>query len=54
MRMGSRVALGPRCTVLYGARWAMARQPGPADAGDEGEQIPAGTLWHGLPAAPWR
>jgi hypothetical protein len=29
-------------------------QLGPLTLVMKGEQIPAGTLWHGLPAAPWR
>jgi len=54
VRIGSRVTLGPRCTVLYGAQVGDGAQLGPLTLVMKGEQIPAGTLWHGLPAAPWR
>ncbi|MBS0509495.1 MAG: amino acid adenylation domain-containing protein [Proteobacteria bacterium] len=54
VRIGSRVTLGPRCTVLYGAQVGDGAQLGPLTLVMKGEQIPAGTRWHGLPAAPWR
>ncbi len=53
VRIGSRVTLGPRCTVLYGAQVGDGVQLGPLTLVMKGEQIPAGTRWHGLPAAPW-
>jgi carbonic anhydrase/acetyltransferase-like protein (isoleucine patch superfamily) len=40
--------------VLYGAQVGDGAQLGPLTLVMKGEQIPAGTLWHGLPAAPWR
>ena len=54
VRIGSRVTLGPRCTVLYGAQLGDGAQLGPLTLVMKGEGIPAGTRWHGLPAAPWR
>ncbi|WP_298438451.1 Pls/PosA family non-ribosomal peptide synthetase [Ottowia sp.] len=54
VRIGTRVTLGPRCTVLYGANVADGAQLGPLTLVTKGETIPAGTRWHGLPATPWR
>ena len=54
VRIGSRVTLGARCTVLYGASVADGAQLGPLTLVMKGESIPAHTRWHGLPAAPWR
>lgn len=54
VRIGSRVTLGARCTVLYGAQVADGAQLGPLTLVMKGEAIPAGTRWHGLPATPWR
>ena len=54
VRIGSRVTLGPRCTVLYGARVGDGAQLGPLTLVMKGENIPPSTRWHGLPAAPWR
>ncbi|MBK6867592.1 MAG: amino acid adenylation domain-containing protein [Burkholderiales bacterium] len=54
VRIGSRVTLGARCTVLYGASVADGAQLGPLTLVMKGENIPAHTRWHGLPAAPWR
>ncbi len=54
VRIGSRVTLGPRCTVLYGAQVGDGAQLAALTLVMKGEQIPAGTRWHGLPAAPWR
>jgi non-ribosomal peptide synthetase-like protein len=53
VHIGSRVTLGPRCTVLYGASVGDGAQLGPLTLVMKGETIPAGTRWHGLPAAPW-
>ncbi|WP_051237180.1 Pls/PosA family non-ribosomal peptide synthetase [Ottowia thiooxydans] len=52
--IGSRVTLGPRCTVLYGASVGDGAQLGPLTLVMKGESIPAGTRWQGSPAAPWR
>ncbi len=52
--IGSRVTLGPRCTVLYGAQVKDSAQLGPLTLVMKGESIPEFTRWHGLPAAPWR
>ncbi|MDO5625806.1 MAG: amino acid adenylation domain-containing protein [Pseudomonadota bacterium] len=54
VRIGSRVTLGPRCTVLYGATVGDGAHLGPLTLVMKGEGIPARTRWHGLPAAPWR
>jgi non-ribosomal peptide synthetase-like protein len=54
VHIGARVTLGPRCTVLYGARVGDDAQLGPLTLVMKGEAIPPGTRWHGLPAAPWR
>lgn len=54
VRIGTRVTLGPRCFVLYGAQVADGAQLGPLTLVMKGEAIPAGTRWHGLPATPWR
>ena len=54
VKIGSRVTLGPRCTVLYGAQVGDGAQLGPLTLVMKGESIPAGTRWHGLPASPWR
>ena len=54
VRIGSRVTLGPRCTVLYGAQVGDGAQLGPLTLVMKGESIPAATRWRGLPAAPWR
>lgn len=54
VHIGRQVTLGPRCTVLYGAQVGDGAQLGPLTLVMKGEQIPAGTRWHGLPAAPWR
>jgi len=54
VRIGRRVTLGPRCTVLYGAQVGDGAQLGPLTLVMKGETLPAGSRWHGLPAAPWR
>ena len=54
VRIGSRVTLGPRCTVLYGANVGDGAQLGALTLVMKGESIPAATRWRGLPAAPWR
>ena len=53
VRIGRRVTLGPRCTVLYGAQVDDGAQLGPLTLVMKGERIPADTRWQGLPAAPW-
>lgn len=54
VKIGSRVTLGPRCTVLYGAQVGDGAQLGPLTLVMKGESIPPRTRWHGLPASPWR
>ncbi len=54
VHIGSRVTLGPRCTVLYGAQVGDGAQLGPLTLVMKGETIPPATRWRGLPAAPWR
>jgi non-ribosomal peptide synthetase-like protein len=52
VRIGSRVNLGTRCTVLYGAEVGDGVQLGPLTLVSKGETLPAGTHWHGVPASP--
>ena len=52
--IGERVTLGARCTVLYSAELGDGVQLGPMTLVMKGEKLPAGTRWHGAPAAPWR
>ena len=54
VRIGSRVTLGPRCTVLYGAQVGDGAQLGPLTLVMKGESIPAGKPCQRVPAAPWR
>jgi non-ribosomal peptide synthetase-like protein len=54
VRIGSRVTLGPRCTVLYGAQVDDGAHLGPMTLVMKGERIPAHSAWRGLPAAPWQ
>ncbi len=54
VHIGSRVTLGPRCTVLYGAQVGDGAQLAALTLVMKGEQIPPATRWQGLPAAPWR
>ena len=52
--IGERVTVGARCTVLYSAEVGDGVQLGPMTLVMKGENLPAGTRWHGAPAAPWR
>ncbi len=52
--IGERVTIGERCTVLYSAQVGDGVQLGPMTLVMKGENLPAGTRWHGAPAAPWR
>ncbi len=52
--IGSRVTLGARCTVLYGAQVGDGAHLGPMTLVMKGESIPPNTAWRGLPAAPWK
>ena len=52
--IGERVTIGARCTVLYSAQVGDGVQLGPMTLVMKGENLPAGTRWHGAPAAPWR
>ena len=54
VHIGSRVTLGPRCTVLYGANVGDGAHLAAMTLVMKGETIPANTAWRGLPAAPWR
>ncbi len=54
VRIGARVNLGPRSTVLYGAEVGDDVQLGPLTLVMKGERLPAATSWHGCPAAPRR
>ena len=50
--IGERVTMGARCTVLYSAEVGNGVQLGPMTLVMKGESLPAGTRWHGAPAAP--
>jgi len=52
VRIGSRVTVGARSTILYGAHIADGVRLGPMTLVMKGEDLPAGTAWHGIPAAP--
>ncbi|OUM03911.1 Pls/PosA family non-ribosomal peptide synthetase [Variovorax sp. JS1663] len=52
VRIGKRVTIGPRTTVLYGARVEDRAQLGPLTLVMKGETIPAASVWSGNPAAP--
>ncbi|GAB2486595.1 non-ribosomal peptide synthetase [Comamonas humi] len=54
VRIGSRVTLGARCTVLYSASVGDGVQLGPLTLVMKGEALPARTRWEGAPAAPAR
>ena len=54
VRIGSRVSLGPRSSVLYSASVGDDVQLGPLTLVMKGESLPAATRWHGCPAQPWR
>jgi len=50
--IGQRVYVGPRTTVLYGAVVGDNVRLGPLSLVMKGESLPAGSRWHGCPAAP--
>ncbi len=50
--IGRRVYIGPRTTVLYGAVVGDNVRLGPLSLVMKGESLPAGSRWHGCPAAP--
>ena len=52
VRIGSRVSLGARSAVLYGAQVGDNARLGPLTLVMKGESIPANSHWHGCPAAP--
>ncbi|OWT57455.1 Pls/PosA family non-ribosomal peptide synthetase [Candidimonas nitroreducens] len=52
VRIGKRVYMGPRSTVLYSAAVADDARLGPLTLVMKGENIPAGTSWHGCPSVP--
>ncbi|MBK4738865.1 Pls/PosA family non-ribosomal peptide synthetase [Noviherbaspirillum pedocola] len=52
VRIGSRVSIGPRGCVLYGAEVGDGAQLGALTLVMKGEFIPPATAWTGLPAAP--
>ncbi|MQQ99564.1 Pls/PosA family non-ribosomal peptide synthetase [Glaciimonas soli] len=52
--IGSRVYMGPRCFVLYGAEVEDNAKLGALTLIMKGEHIPAGSSWRGCPAAPTR
>lgn len=52
VRIGKRVYMGPRSTVLYSAAVADDAHLGPLTLVMKGENIPAGTAWHGCPSVP--
>ena len=52
VRIGARAYMGPRSTVLYSAIVADDVHLGPLTLVMKGENIPAGTAWHGCPAMP--
>lgn len=54
VHIGRRVSLSPRCAVLYSASVGDNVRLGPLTLVMKGESIPAGSAWHGCPAAPVR
>lgn len=54
VRIGEKVCLGPRSTVLYSATVGENAMLGPLTLVMKGESIPANSRWHGCPAAPDR
>ncbi len=50
VRIGERVTIGPRSTVLYGAQVGHGVSLGPLTLVMKGEDLPAGTAWRGIPA----
>jgi non-ribosomal peptide synthetase-like protein len=54
VKIGARVYMGPRSTVLYSAEVRDNAKLGPLTLVMKGENIPAGSVWSGCPAAPVR
>jgi non-ribosomal peptide synthetase-like protein len=54
VRIGSRVTMGPRSAVLYGAEVGDNARLGPLTLVMKGEFIPPASAWSGCPAAPAR
>lgn len=54
VRIGSKVSLGARSSVLYSAVIGDRARLGPLTLVMKGESIPAGSRWEGCPAAPAR
>ncbi|MEY4564554.1 MAG: hypothetical protein RLZZ618_3831, partial [Pseudomonadota bacterium] len=52
VRIGSKVTMGARSTVLYSASVSDGAQLGPMTLVMKGENIPTGSVWAGNPAAP--
>jgi non-ribosomal peptide synthetase-like protein len=52
VRIGRRVTMGARCSVLYSAEVGDNARLGPLTLVMKGESIPANSYWHGCPAAP--
>jgi non-ribosomal peptide synthetase-like protein len=52
VRIGARVNVGPRSTVLYGGAVGDGAQLGPLTLVMKGEEVPAATRWRGNPAQP--
>jgi non-ribosomal peptide synthetase-like protein len=52
VNIGKRVYIGPRTTVLYGAVVGDNVRLGALSLVMKGESLPAGSRWHGCPAAP--
>ena len=54
VKIGARVYMGPRSSVLYSAEVEDNAKLGSLTLVMKGESIPAGTVWHGCPATPAR
>jgi len=54
VRIGARVNIGPRSTVLYGAVVGDDARLGPLTLVMKGESMPPASAWSGCPAAPSR
>jgi acetyltransferase-like isoleucine patch superfamily enzyme len=52
VRIGSRVTVGARSTILYGAQVADGVQLAAMTLVMKGEDLPANTAWQGIPAMP--
>jgi non-ribosomal peptide synthetase-like protein len=52
VKIGARVYMGPRSSVLYSAEVGDNAKLGPLTLVMKGENIPAGSVWSGCPAAP--